>query len=95
MLNERGIEFEYRDYDKQPLNEAELREVLAKLGVEPAKVLRKRDKAYKALGLTGKEPADELIGHLAANPGMLERPIGVFGDRAVVGRPIEKLLELA
>ena len=58
---------------------------LAKLGVEPARVLRKRDKAYKALGLTGKEPADALIGHLAANPGMLERPIGVVGDRAVVG----------
>lgn len=94
LLRERGVAFTYRDYDKEPLSEAELREVLGKLGARPRDVLRKRDKAYKALGLTGDEPDDTLLRHLAANPGLLQRPIGVRGDWAVLGRPVDKLLEL-
>ncbi len=94
LLQERGVAFTYRDYDKEPLSVAELREVLGKLGLAPKDVLRKRDKAYKALGLTGEEPDDVLLGHLAANPGLLQRPIAVRGDRAVLGRPVDKLLAL-
>ena len=94
MLKERGVEYTYRDYDKQPLSEDELRDVLAKLGVEAKTILRKRDKATKALGLSGDEDDDTLVPHRAENPGMFQRPIGVLGDRAVIGRPIENLLEL-
>ena len=68
--------------------------MLGKLDVPLKAVLRKRDKAYKALGLTGDEPDDVLIGHMAEHPTLLQRPIGIKGDRAVVGRPIENLLEL-
>lgn len=94
MLNERGIDFEYREYTKDPLDEAEIRDVLAKLGMQAKDVLRKRDKATKELGLTGDEGDDVIIPHMAKNPGMLQRPIGVVGDKAVVGRPVENLLEL-
>ncbi|MDH3744338.1 MAG: arsenate reductase (glutaredoxin), partial [Acidobacteriota bacterium] len=52
------------------------------------------DKAFRELGLTGEEPDADLIRDMAAHPTLLERPIGVLGDRAVVGRPPEKLLEL-
>ena len=94
MLKAEGIEFHYREYRKDPLNEAELREVLRKLGVGPKALLRTRDKAYKELGLTGDEGDDVLIAHMARHPTLLQRPIGVLGDRAVVGRPISELLSL-
>ena len=66
--------------------------MLGKLGCGPREVLRTRD-ANKA-GLTGAESDAELIGLMAENPRLLQRPIGVVGDKAVVGRPIEALLEL-
>ena len=94
MLDEQGVEYAYRDYRKDPLSRAEVRTLLASLGVEPVDVLRKRDRAYRELGLTGSEPAEDLISHLAEHPTLLERPIGVLGDRAVVGRPPENLLSL-
>lgn len=92
MLNEHGIEHTYREYTKQPLSVAELRSVLAKLGMGPRDVLRKRD-ATKA-GLTGEESDESLIALMAENPRLLQRPIGVVEDRAAVGRPPEALLTL-
>ena len=94
MLDDQGIAYRYRDYAKNPLSEAELRDVLARLGLRPRDVLRTRDPAVKALGLTGDEPDDRLIAAMARHPTLLQRPIGVAGDRAVVGRPPERLLEL-
>ena len=94
MLEENGVEYEYRDYKKDPLSEAEIRSVLAMLDVAPAGVLRKRDRAFRELGLTGTEPEDELIASMAAHSTLLERPIGIVGKRAVLGRPPERLLTL-
>jgi arsenate reductase len=94
LLNAEGIEFTYREYTKEPLSEAEIREVLGKLGQAANTVVRKRDKAFKELGLTGTESDSALIPLMAKHPTLLERPIGVVGDRAVVGRPPANLLEL-
>jgi arsenate reductase len=94
LLDEKGIPYHYRDYVKNPLTEAEIRDVLARLGLRPRDVLRAKDPAVKELGLTGDEPDDELIAAMAQHPTLLQRPIGVAGDRAVVGRPPERLLEL-
>ena len=89
MLNEKGIEYRYREYTREPLSEAEIRDVLRKLGLRPRDVLRKND-----LGFTGEEPENDLIAAMARHPTLLQRPIGIAGDRAVVGRPPERLLEL-
>jgi arsenate reductase len=94
LLNEHGIDFEYREYRKDPLSVDELRAVLDRLGLEPRDVLRPRDRAAKALGLTGDESAERLIELMSEHPTLLQRPIGVAGDRAVVGRPPENLLAL-
>lgn len=94
MLEERGIEYRFRDYVKNPLTETEIRDVLARLGLRPRDVLRAKDAAFKELSLTGDEPDAQLIAAMARHPTLLQRPIGVAGDRAVVGRPPEKLLEL-
>ena len=94
MLKEHEVEFTYREYSREPLSADELREVFAKLGMEPRELLRKRDKAYGELGLTGDETAETLIAHMAEHPTLLQRPIGILGDRAVVGRPYTELLSL-
>ena len=89
MLDGKGIEYRYREYTREPLSEKEIRDVLRKLGLRPRDVLRKND-----LGFTGEERDKELIAAMARHPTLLQRPIGVLGDRAVVGRPPERLLEL-
>lgn len=95
MLDERGIPYRYREYTREPLDAGELQALFAKLDAAPRDLLRRRDRAYRELGLDGDEPRDELIRLMAEHPTLLERPIGVLGDRAVVGRPPERLLELA
>ena len=94
MLDEHDVPYRYREYTREPLSAAEIRRVLKLLGVGPKDVLRKRDRAFKELGLTGDEADAVLIAHMAEHPTLLERPIGVKGDRAVVGRPPEELLKL-
>ena len=94
MLDERGVEYRYREYKKEPLSVAELRTVLARLGVAARDVLRRHDRAYKELGLTGEEGDGVLVAHMAEHPTLLQRPIGVHGERAAVGRPVDRLLEL-
>ena len=94
MLEERGVEFRYREYRKEPLSAAEIREVLGLLGADVRDVLRKNDRVYRELGLSGTEDADVLIDLMAEHPTLLQRPIGVANGRAAVGRPIENLLGL-
>lgn len=94
MLDDERIPYRYRDYVREPLSEDEIRRVLGLLGVAPAAVLRKNDRTYKELGLDGREDDATLVAHMAEHPTLLQRPIGVLGNRAVVGRPPERLLEL-
>ena len=94
MLDEQGIPYRYREYTEEPLSAAEIRETLRLLGVPAREVLRRNDAAYRELGLTGEEPDDVLIAAMARHPTLLQRPIGIAGGRAVVGRPPERLLEL-
>ena len=92
MLDAEGVDYEYREYTEDPLSAAELKTLFGKLKRQPADVLRKRD--AKALGLTGDETAAQLVKLMAKHPTLLERPIGVKGRKAVVGRPPENLLEI-
>jgi len=95
LLDAEGISYRYRDYTEEPLSRAELEKVLGYLGMKPKDVLRKNDKAFKENGLTGRESDAELLGFMAAHPTLVQRPIGVKGKRAVLGRPPEALLQLA
>ncbi len=94
MLEDHGIDFSYRDYRSQPLTEEELRRLFRILGVEPKDLLRRRDKAFRELDLSGEEGGEMLIALMSKHPTLLERPIGVVGNKAVVGRPPERLLDL-
>jgi arsenate reductase len=94
LLDKKKIPYRYRDYRQEPLSQKEIRSVLGLLGARPRDVLRRNDKAFKELGITGDEDARTLIRHMANHPTLLQRPIGVYRKKAILGRPIEALLDL-
>lgn len=91
LLEDQGIPYVYREYREDPLDEAELRDVLKRLGVGPRAVLRPKE--AEAEGIDATVTDDELIARMAAMPTLLQRPIAVKGERAVLGRPVEALAE--
>ena len=94
LLAERGIEAERIDYHVTGLTEDEIRDLLAKAGAGPRDVLRAREPAY-AEHVAGRNLTDdELIALMAEHPELVQRPIVVRGDRAVLARPVERVLEL-
>ena len=68
--------------------------MLQKLGEPANTLLRKRDKAYNELSLTGKEDDTTLIPLFAKYPTLMQRPIFIHTSKAVVGRPIERILTI-
>ena len=95
LLQDRGVEFEAINYYETPVTREELRSLIDKLGVSPRDLLRKGEEVYKALNLkTGEISDDELIDLMITHPDLMQRPIVVRGDRAVLGRPPEKVCEL-
>lgn len=95
LLSERGIDFESVNYHVTGLDEPELRELLAKLGTGPREILRTREPLVKELGLEGPDVSDEqLIAAMVEHPVLVQRPIVVRGPRAVLARPVERVLEL-
>lgn len=95
LLEERGLNPNIVRYLETPLSAAELHELLRKLGIRARQLLRTGEDEYKALGLNDPELTDEqLIAAMVSQPKLIERPILVAGDKAVVGRPPESVLEI-
>jgi len=94
LLEARGIEPEVVEYLKKPPSAAAVEALLAKLGGPPSALLRRSEAEYAALGLSPASSAREVAEAIAAHPILLERPVLVVGDRAVIGRPPERVLEL-
>ena len=79
----------------EPLGEAKLRELIAKMQITPRKLLRTNEAKYRELQLGARELSDEeIIALLVAHPELLQRPIVERGDRAVLGRPVENIRAL-
>lgn len=94
LLRERGIEAEVVRYLDQPPTTAELRRLMGLLGItDPRQMMRTGEAAYAELGLT-EATEDQLLEAIAQHPILLERPIFVRGERAVIGRPPERVFEL-
>ena len=82
-------------YLETPPTHDELQTVLTKLGMTARSLLRTGEPEYKSLDLANVNLSDdEIIDAMVRNPVLIERPILVVGDKAVIGRPTEKLLEL-
>lgn len=96
LLEEQGIAPQLRKYMNvsERLSESELREIAKKLGgVGPREFMRAKD--GPAFGLDDNASDDDVFAAMAAHPKLIQRPIGINGARAAVGRPIEQLLEIA
>lgn len=90
ILQEAGIEPHVVEYLKTPLDAKTIRELLIKLGMSPRDLLRDGEDEFSELGLGDpKKTDDELIAAIVKHPILLQRPIVVRGERAVIGRPPE------
>lgn len=95
LLRDKGIEPKIVDYLETPPTADELKDILAKLGVGPREVIRRGEKIYKELELSDDSlPDNALITAMAGNPILIERPIVVKGNKAVIGRPPGNVLEI-
>lgn len=95
LLREQGVEPEIVEYLKTPPDAATLKRLLKKLGLGPRDLLRKKEAAYREAGLDNPDlEADDIIAAMVEHPILIERPIVVAGNKAVLGRPPEKVLEL-
>lgn len=95
LLEARGLTPTVVRYLETPPSPAELKALLARLGIGARQLLRTGEEEYQSLGLadTGLSD-DQLIDAMSQHPRLIERPILVVGDKAVVGRPPEKVLEI-
>lgn len=95
LLEEKGIEPQVVLYLQDSPKAQELSELLAKLAISPRQLLRKGEADYKERGLADTSLSDdELIQAMVEAPKLIERPIVVKGERAVLGRPPENVLTL-
>ena len=95
LLREQGVEPEINLYLETPLTAKDLGNLLKKLGMPARDLLRKSEDAYKTLNLANPQLSEkELIDAMVKFPKLIERPIGIKGDIALIGRPPQNLLQL-
>jgi arsenate reductase len=94
IIRSAGIEPEIIEYLKNPPSAKDLKEVLAMLKMRPEDIIRKNEDLYKQKFKDNKYTEDEWIDILVKNPKLIERPIVIVDDRAVLGRPPENVQSL-
>jgi arsenate reductase (glutaredoxin) len=95
LLEERGVDFDRVDFHVEPLTAGEIRELVRKTGRPAHELFRAREPVYAELGLGDREIGDdEAIALMAEHTELMQRPVVVKGDRAVLARPVERATEL-
>jgi arsenate reductase len=95
MLNEMGIDFDKVNYYIKPFTKNKLRTLLKKMEMQPSELLRKNEKAYKELDLKNKKYSEtQILDLMISDHNLIQRPIVEKGEKAVLGRPIERIKEL-
>ena len=95
LLEARGLNPTVVRYLETPLSATQIKALLGKLGISARQLLRSGEEEYKTLNLADASLSEQqLIDAIAAHPKLMERPILEVGDKAVIGRPPENVLEL-
>jgi arsenate reductase len=95
LLEDRGFTPTIVRYLETPLSAAQLQALLGKLNISARQLLRTGEDEYKTLGLSDPQVTEaQLIAAMVNQPKLIERPILVVGDKAVIGRPPETILEI-
>ncbi len=94
ILENSEKEFEVVKYLENTPTESELKEIIGLLNISPIQLVRKNEKIWKE-EFKGKELSDtEIIKAMVDNPKLIERPIVINGNKAVIGRPPESILDI-
>lgn len=94
VLEESGKEFQIVKYLEDAPSEKELTEIINLLGITPIQLVRKTEKIWKE-EFKGKEMSDaDIIKAMIENPKLIERPIIINNNKAVIGRPSENILSI-
>jgi len=94
ILNQEQINFNIIEYLKTPLNLDTLKSLTKKLNLKPIDIIRKKDKLFKELQIDTINEDEKILDIITKNPKLLERPIIVNGEKAVIGRPPELLYDI-
>jgi arsenate reductase len=95
LLEDRGVDFDRVDFHVEPLSAGEIRELVRKTGRPARELFRAREPVFSELGLGDREvDDDEAIALMAEHTELMQRPVVVRGDRAVLARPVERVDEL-
>lgn len=94
LLEERRIEVEVVKYLENVPTKEEIQELLKMLGMDARGLMRTKEAVYKELNLKAEHSEEALIEAMVSNPKLIERPIVIRGNNAVIGRPIENVVEL-
>ena len=93
-LNEQNATYEVVEYLKELPSAKELKDILSKLGMKAEALIRKGEPDFKE-NFKGKELSEnEWVAAMITYPQIIERPIVILGDKAIVARPTERIGEL-
>lgn len=90
-LEEKGIPFQVRSYMQEKPDTAELKSVLKKLGLKAADWVRKKESIYGELFGDRAPAEEELLQAMSEYPQLIERPVVIKGNKALIARPAELL----
>jgi len=94
ILEDSGKQFEVVKYLEDVPSEEELKTIINQLGIQPIDLVRKNEAVWKS-NFKGKDLSDsDIIKAMVENPKLIERPIVINGDKAVIGRPPERILDI-
>lgn len=95
LIKEHGAEPDIIEYLKHPPDKTQLKKILNQLDMKPRDLIRKKEPEYKQYHLDDPALNDEqLLDAMTQHPKLIERPIVISGNKAVLGRPPEKVLEI-
>ena len=94
LLEESGEKFEVVKYLEEPINEKELNTIISKLGIKPIDLIRTNESIWKSEYKEKKLTDQQTIEAMVKYPKLIERPIVVNNNKAVIGRPKELILDI-
>jgi arsenate reductase (glutaredoxin) len=94
-LKDGGVDFEAVDYYTDPIPKTKLKELIRKMGIGAADLLRTKEPIYKTLKLGQRDlKDDEIVDLMVTHPDLIQRPIVEKGSRAILARPADRLKEI-
>jgi len=93
-LTAKGVQFEGINYIEKPLTTTKLKRLLKIAGLSPRDVIRTNEATYHHYVADRNLSDEQLVRAMVEHPELIQRPIVVLGDRAVLARPAERLVEL-